>query len=74
MLKVQNSSISRYVVIDKILMYITKRYQFISDEQFWDLLSKREQADHAAQINASMIDTTNLVKVKRVSADILKLV
>ena len=44
-------------------MYITKRYQFISDEQFWDLLSKREQADHAAQINASMIDTTNLVKV-----------
>ena len=74
MLKVQNSSISRYVVIDKILMYITKRYQFISDEQFWELLSKREQADHAAQINASMIDTTNLVKVKRVSADILKLV
>ena len=67
MLKVQNSSISRYVVIDKILMYITKRYQFISDEQFWDLLSKREQADHAAQINASMIDTTNLVKVKRMS-------
>ena len=51
-------------------MYITKRYQFISDEQFWDLLSKREQADHAAQINASMIDTTNLVKVKRMSETI----
>ena len=33
------------------------------------LLSKREQADHAAQINASMIDTTNLVKVKRMSGN-----
>ena len=34
------------------------------EDQYYDLMSKRKQADHAAKINASMIEHTNLVQVK----------
>ena len=34
------------------------------EEHYWNLVSKREQADQAIQVNASMIDHTTLVKGK----------
>ena len=33
------------------------------EEQYWDLIAKKEKADQAAKSNASMIDHTNLFKV-----------
>ena len=34
------------------------------EEQYWDLIAKKEKADQAAKSNASMIDHTNLFKVQ----------
>ena len=34
------------------------------EEQYWDLIAKKAKADQAAKSNASMIDHTNLFKVR----------
>ena len=40
------------------------------EEHYWNLVSKREQADQALQVNASMIDHTTLVKEDGIQASL----
>ena len=48
---------------DNLIGCLKSKTLLYQEEQYWDLIAKKEKADQTAQNNASMIDHTNLFKV-----------
>lgn len=48
---------------DSLIGSLKSKTMSYQEDQFWDLIAKKQLADQAAKINASMIDHTNVFKV-----------
>ena len=47
---------------DNLIGCLKSKTQHFQDSQYWQLIDKKDQAQQAAKVNASMIDHTNLFK------------
>ena len=51
---------------DNLIGCLKSKTQYFQEQQYWSLVEKKVQVQQAAKVNASMIDHTNLFKVRKI--------